>query len=203
MKSNSLYIKVLIALFFIILIWSAIKPHDYFTWFLEVIPGLAGVTVLSFTYKKFKFTNFIYTCVLIHCSILFIGGHFTYAEEPFFNWLKETFDWDRNNYDKVGHFAQGFFPALIIRELFIRLNVLKREGWLFFVIVSICLAISAFYELIEAWVSMLSGESADAFLGTQGYVWDTQTDMMIALLGSLVALIFFSKLHDKKIKSIS
>jgi len=193
---------VIIILFFIALIWSVINPHDYFTWFLEVIPGVLGVIVLALTYKKFRFTNFTYLLVVIHCYILFRGGHTTYAEEPFFNWLKEVLGWPRNNYDKVGHFAQGFIPAIIIRELFVRQHVLARKGWMFFIITSICLAISAIYEFIEAGVSMLTGESADAFLGTQGYVWDTQTDMFLAMIGTMIELIVLPKLHDKAIEKM-
>lgn len=201
-SSKNRYLYILIIIFTAILIWSGIKPHDYYTWILEVLPALLGLAVLAITFKRFQFTNFIYTCILIHSAILMLGGHYTYAEEPFFKWLKEVLGWSRNNYDKVGHIAQGFFPALIIREIFIRTRVFNKKGWMNFSIVSICLAISAVYELIEAGVSMLSGESADAFLGTQGYVWDTQTDMFCALIGAIAALLLLSKIHSKQINRI-
>jgi putative membrane protein len=199
---NNINLIICIGVFFIVFIWSGIKPHDYFTWVLEVFPGVIGIVVLGFMYRRFRFTNFIYLLVLIHCCILFVGGHFTYAEEPFFNWIKETFNLSRNNYDKLGHFAQGFIPAMLTRELLIRLNVVQKKGWFFFIVVSICLAISAVYELIEALTSKLTGESADAFLGTQGYVWDTQTDMLMALVGAVTALLTLSKLHNSKINEL-
>jgi putative membrane protein len=199
---NNKILLIIVLLFFAALIWSVINPYDYFTWFLEVVPGVAGFIILALTFKKFRFTDFTYFLILIHCYILFRGGHTTYAEEPFFNWLKEVLGWSRNNYDKVGHFAQGFFPAIVIRELFVRQLVLAKKGWMFFVITSICLAISAIYEFIEAVVSMITGESADAFLGTQGYVWDTQTDMFMAMIGAMVALIALAKVHDKAIKKL-
>jgi putative membrane protein len=192
-----------IVIFFIVIIWSGIKPHDYFTWILEVFPGVIGFLVLWLTYRRFSFTNFVYLLVMIHCCILFVGGHYTYAEEPFFNWIKETFNLSRNNYDKLGHLAQGFFPAILTRELLIRLNVVQKKGWLFFIVVSICLAISAVYELVEALASMLTGEAADAFLGTQGYVWDTQTDMLMALVGAVVALLALSRFHNSKINELN
>jgi len=196
-------LTMLIVLFFVVLVWSAINPHDYFTWFLEVLPGLLGFLALAFTFRKFKFTNLTYIFVFIHCCILFIGAHYTYAEVPFFDWIRDTFGQSRNNYDKVGHFAQGFIPAMVTRELFIRLNIVKGRSWVAFLTVCVCLAISAVYELIEWGVAELSGESADAFLGTQGYVWDTQSDMLCAMIGAIVMLICFSKLQDSQIKKIA
>ena len=189
-----------IFIFFTVLIWSAIFPEDYFTWLLEVFPALIGFVVLAVTYKRFKLTNLTYTLILIHCIILIVGGHYTYAKVPLFDWIKEFFDSTRNNYDKVGHFAQGFIPAIIAREIFIRKNVINTKAWLNFLIVCVCLAISAFYELIEWGVAELSGESAESFLGTQGYIWDTQSDMALALLGSILALIFLSKIHDRQLQ---
>lgn len=189
-----------IFIFFTVLIWSAIFPEDYFTWLLEVFPALIGFVVLAVTYKRFKLTNLTYTLILIHCIILMVGGHYTYAKVPLFDWIKEFFDSTRNNYDKVGHFAQGFIPAIIAREIFIRKNVINTKAWLNFLIVCVCLAISAFYELIEWGVAELSGESAESFLGTQGYIWDTQSDMALALLGSILALIFLSKIHDRQLQ---
>jgi len=151
------------------------------------------------TYRRFRFSNFIYYIILIHCIILLVGGHYTYAEVPLFDWIKETFHQSRNNYDKVGHFAQGFVPALIIREIFIRQQVVNGKKWLSFIIVSISLAISAFYELIEWFVSVNSGESGDAFLGTQGYIWDTQSDILTALIGAIFSLLLCTKIQDRSI----
>lgn len=196
------YIYFLVALFFISLLASVINPKEGFTCFLEVIPAIIGFLVLAFTFKKFRFTNFTYTLILIHCIILFIGGHYTYAEVPFFDYIKEVFHQSRNNYDKVGHFAQGLVPAMIIRELFIRKKVINNQSFFNFIIVSICLAISATYEFIEWFVSIATGDGGDAFLGTQGYVWDTQSDMLFATIGAITGLILFSKIQDKEIQKI-
>lgn len=190
---------IIIVIFFVGLIVSAIHPHDYFTWILEVAPALVGFMALLVTFKKFRFTTFTYIFILIHCYILFIGGHYTYAEEPFFGWLKDVFNLSRNNYDKLGHFAQGFVPALVIRELFIRKNIVNGKGWTSFITLSICLAISAVYELIEWFVSALTKEAGDSFLGTQGYVWDTQSDMLYALIGALAMVVFVARIQDKQI----
>ncbi len=184
------------------LIISAIGPHDYFTWALEVFPAIIALTVTGFTYKKFPLSNLLYTLILIHCYVLFVGGHYTYAEVPWFNTLKDLFHQQRNNYDKVGHFIQGFVPAIIARELLIRKKVLNKPGWLPFICVSICVAISAFYELLEAFVALTTGDSAEAFLGTQGFVWDTQSDMFCAFLGAITSLLLLSKLHNRSINKI-
>lgn len=191
--------KLYILLFFIGLVLSAIHPKEYFTWFLEVIPALIGFVVLAATYRRFVFTNFTYFFILIHCYILFIGGHYTYAEVPLFDWIQDIFHQSRNNYDKVGHFAQGFVPAIIVRELFIRKKVIANPAFFNFIIVAICLAISAAYEWIEWWVSLSTGSGGDAFLGTQGYVWDTQSDMLFATIGAICMLVFLSKKQDKAI----
>jgi putative membrane protein len=171
-----------------LLVWSGIAPLERFTWFLEVLPAVIGVIVLMATYNSFRFSNTTYFWIFVHCVILIIGGKYTYAEVPLFDWIQEYFNHSRNNYDKLGHFIQGFTPALIVRELFARKQVVNGTKWLSFIVVSICLAISAAYELIEAGVSMAVSEEADAFLGTQGYIWDTQTDMMLALIGSVIAV---------------
>lgn len=189
----------LIALFFLGLIMSGIRPHDYFTWILEVFPAIIGFIVLVFTYRKFKFTYFTYSFILVHCYILFIGGHYTYAEVPLFNWIKMVFDQSRNNYDKVGHFAQGFVPALIIREVFVRKNIIAIKSWQPFIIVCICVSISVFYEFLEWFVALFSGESGDAFLGTQGYIWDTQSDMLYATIGAICSVLILAKIQDKQI----
>jgi len=193
----------LLIIFGVVFGWSAINPHDYFTWMLEVFPGVIGLIVLILTFKKFRFTDFVYTLILIHCCILFVGGHYTYAEVPLFDWIRDVFHQSRNNYDKVGHLAQGFVPALIIRELFIRKMVVNKRGWLNFIIVSICMAISVTYEFIEWFVSIVTGSSGDSFLGTQGYVWDTQSDMLYATFGAVLGLLIFSRYQDKQIKKIN
>jgi putative membrane protein len=193
---------ILIALFLTGLLLSAIQPHDYFTWFLEVFPAIIGLLVLLKTFNKFRFSDLTYVMILIHCYILFVGGHYTYAEVPLFDWIKELFHQSRNNYDKVGHFAQGFVPAMIVRELFIRRRIVKPGGWLSFVTICVCAAISVFYEFLEWFVAIVSGQSADAFLGTQGYVWDTQSDMLYAVIGATCMVLFLSKYQDKQIAKL-
>ncbi len=194
-------IYVMLFIFTVTLFWSIINPKEAFTCFLEIIPALIGVLVLTFTFKKFRFTNFTYFLILIHCITLFIGGHYTYAEVPLFDTIREAFHQSRNNYDKVGHFAQGFVPAMIIRELFIRKKVIGNQSFFNFIIVCICLAISAAYEWIEWFVSLTTGDGGDAFLGTQGDVWDTQSDMLFATIGAISALILLSKIQDKQLQN--
>jgi putative membrane protein len=195
---NQKYHILLLLLFTAIFVWSMINPHDRFTWFLEVLPAVIGLVVLVIIYPKFKFTNLVYSLILVHATILLVGGHYTYAEVPMFNWLRDAFDLNRNYYDRLGHFAQGFIPAIIAREILIRKFILRNEKkWLFFIVVSICLAISASYELMEFAVALLTGESAEAFLGTQGDVWDTQWDMSLALIGAISALITLKNVHDR------
>ncbi|MBK6833963.1 MAG: DUF2238 domain-containing protein [Bacteroidetes bacterium] len=193
----------LLSIYLIVLIWSAINPHDYFTWVLEVFPALIGLGILLATKNKFPLTDITYILILVHCCILFVGGHYTYAEVPLFDWIKEYFGQDRNNYDKVGHIAQGFVPAIIIREVFVRKEIIKKGMWLSVIVVFFCLGISAMYELLEWLVAELSGEGADAFLGTQGYAWDTQSDMLCAMIGAISSLLLFSKLQEKQINKIT
>lgn len=190
-------------LFFAVFLWSAIAPKDYYTWMLEVAPAVIGLGVLIATYRSFRLTRLVYWMILLHCIILMIGGHYTYAEVPLFDSLKEVFGWSRNNYDKVGHLFQGLVPALVAREIFIRREVVKPGAWLHFLTVCCCLAISSFYELIEWGVAMLSDEAADSFLGTQGYSWDTQSDMAYALGGAILAIVLFSRYHDRLIQELT
>lgn len=192
-------IKIWLFIYFTVFIWSAINPKDLFTWFLEVIPALIALFILAFTYNKFRFTSLVYTLILIHCIILMVGGHYTYAQVPAFDFIKEFFNQDRNNYDKLGHFAQGFIPAMIAREIIIRKNIISFEVWRNFFIVCFCLAFSAFYELVEWMVAILSNDAADDFLGTQGYIWDTQSDMAWALFGTVLALILLRNYHTKQL----
>ena len=191
-----------IGLFAAVLVWSAIEPKDLFTWFLEVLPALIGAVVLWVTRKSYPLTTLTYALILVHCIILMIGGHYTYAEVPLGDWVREMFDQSRNNYDKLGHFAQGFVPAIIARELVIRQSVFNSVRWRNFFIVCFCLGFSAFYELIEWWVALLSSEAADSFLGTQGYIWDTQSDMGLALLGAILALLLLGRLHDGQLRKM-
>lgn len=181
------------------LAWSATYPKDYPTWVLEVFPAVAGLVVIVATRRRYPLTPLTYVLVLVHSIVLMVGGHYTYAEVPFFDTLGEWFGWQRNNYDKLGHFMQGFAPAIVAREILVRLNVVQGTAWLNFLVVCFCLALSAFYELLEWWVALLSEEAADAFLGTQGYVWDTQSDMGWALLGAVAALVLLSRLHDRQL----
>jgi putative membrane protein len=187
--------------YFLGLGWSAIHPHDYFTWFLEAFPALVAVVILAWTQKRFPLTALAYTLILFHCMILFIGAHYTYAEVYTFKFIRDFFGWQRNNYDKVGHFAQGFVPAIIAREILIRKNVVNGRGWLNLFVLSICLAFSALYELFEWGVAVATGDSAENFLATQGYVWDTQSDMAMALLGAILSLTILSTLHDKQLQN--
>lgn len=185
--------------FLVVLVWSGINPKDQFTWFLEALPAMIGAVLMLLTYQSFRLTPLLYFFILIHCIVLMVGSHYTYAEVPFFEGL---FGSERNNYDKVGHFFQGFVPALLAREILMRKRVVNGDAWLKFVVVSICLAFSAFYELIEWWVAVASGDDAVAFLGTQGYVWDTQSDMALALVGAMVSLWVLSAPHDKQLKAL-
>lgn len=189
--------------FFGVLVWSAVDPKDILTWFLEVLPALIGFVLMLLSYKRFPLTPLLSVLILIHMIILMVGGHYTYAEVPLFDWIKEVFDQTRNNYDKVGHFAQGFVPAILAREILLRKNIiLGSKVWLNYSIVSIVLAFSAFYELVEWWVALVSKESAEAFLGTQGYIWDTQSDMAYALFGSILALVLLSRVHDVQLRKL-
>lgn len=192
-----------IAVFMVVLIWSGIAPADGMTWGLEVFPAIVGGLILWFTRDRFPLTTLVYVLILIHCIILMVGGHYTYAEVPLGDWVRDAFDGTRNNYDKLGHLAQGFVPAMIARELVIRKAVFNSARWRDFFIVSFCLGFSAFYELIEWWVALTSEEAADSFLGTQGYIWDTQSDMGLALVGAIVALLSLSKLHDRQLSALS
>ncbi|RYD95248.1 MAG: DUF2238 domain-containing protein [Sphingobacteriales bacterium] len=193
---------VLILLFFAGLIVSGINPHDYFTWLLEVFPAILGFVILLLTYKRFQFTYLTYVMILVHCYILFVGGHYTYAEVPLFNWIQDAFHQTRNNYDKVGHFAQGFIPALIVRELFVRLRVVQKRSWLPFLVVCVCTTISVLYEFLEWFVAILTGEAGDSFLGTQGYVWDTQSDMLYAMMGAICMVVLLGRLQDREIGKV-
>jgi len=191
-----------IVMFACVLLWSGIQPHDYPTWVLEVGPAVIAAAVLWFTRHSFPLTRLTYMLILIHCIILMVGGHYTYAKVPLFDWIAEVLNSDRNNYDKLGHFVQGFVPAIVAREILIRKNVVNGNRWLAFLVICFCLGFSAFYELIEWWVALLSGEAAESFLGTQGYIWDTQSDMAWALSGATIALVLLSRAHDRQLQNL-
>ncbi|MDX1756589.1 MAG: DUF2238 domain-containing protein [Marinobacter sp.] len=191
-----------VVVFLSVLIWSGIQPKDRATWLLEVLPAIIGFVVLAANYRRFPLTPLVYQLILVHAIILMVGGHYTYAEVPLFDVIRDLTGGDRNNYDKLGHFAQGFVPALIAREVVLRLGVFQSRAWAHFFIVCLCLALSAFYELIEWWVALASKEAADAFLGTQGYVWDTQSDMAFALAGAILALLVLSRIHNRQLVAL-
>ncbi|MTJ02930.1 DUF2238 domain-containing protein [Idiomarina piscisalsi] len=188
-----------IFIFIAVLVWSGLHPKDQFTWLLEVAPAVIGGLFLALTYNSFRLTPLLYAFILAHCVVLMVGGHYTYAEVPFFDGL---FGAERNNYDKLGHFFQGFVPALLAREILIRKNIVNGAVWRNIIIVSICLAFSAFYELLEWWVALATGEDAEAFLGTQGYAWDTQSDMGFALLGAILSVLLLSRYHDNQLNKL-
>ena len=193
-----------LGVFTVVLVWSGINPKDPFTWFLEVFPTLIGFVLILLTYRKFPLTPLLYMLILIHMVILMVGGHYTYAEVPLFDYIKEVLHQSRNNYDKLGHFFQGFEPAILAREILIRKEVVKQSKvWLNYIVLSIVLAFSAFYELFEWWVALATGEDAEAFLGMQGYAWDTQSDMMYALVGGITALLLLSRWHNRQIRSLN
>lgn len=186
----------------LLLVLSGIHPHDYFTWALEVFPIFIGVPILIRVYPRFRFTRLVYTLLWLHAIILMVGGHYTYAQVPLGFWMEQAFGFTRNHYDRIGHFAQGFIPALLAREIFIRASPLRGSRWLPFVVICFCLAFSAFYELIEFWTALASGSAATDFLGTQGDPWDTQWDMQLALIGAVVSLLALSRVHDRQLAEL-
>jgi putative membrane protein len=194
---------VLLVSFIALFVWSAIHPHDRFTWCLEVAPAILALVLLGLTYRRFTFTPMVYALIWIHAVILLVGGHYTYAEVPLFNWLRDTFHLSRNYYDRVGHVAQGFCPAIVAREILLRRSPLRPGKWLFFLTTCVCLAISAMYELTEWTVALATGQKADAFLGTQGDIWDTQWDMFLALCGCLCAQLILSTPHNRQLRTLT
>ncbi len=198
MKNTSVLIKIMFVLTLAIFIWSGIQPFDFKTWVLEVAPVIIGFALIAYYWNRMRLSDFLLILICIHCWILCIGGHYTYAKVPAGFWVQEWFGFQRNHYDRLGHFIQGFVPAFLAREILLRNKILKNDGWLKLVVISICLGFSALYELIEFAVAIALGESSDAFLGTQGDVWDTQKDMLMALIGAISAL-FFSGLQDRSI----
>ena len=202
MKSIPRSHLALLATVVAVILWSSWKPHDRITWWLETSPGIAGLLLHIATYWRFRFTTLCYALIALHICVLCVGGHYTYARVPLFDWLGSVFGGQRNDYDRLGHFMQGFVPAVIAREVIIRLNVLNRRRWLPFLVLSICMGISAVYELVEWAVALVSGAASTDFLGTQGDVWDTQSDMFLALVGATAALLFLSAIHNRAIRKL-
>lgn len=194
---------ILLALSLLALLLSGLHPKDRFTWFLEVVPFLVALPILIATHRRFPLTPLAYGLIFVHASILMIGGHYTYAEVPLGFWMRDAFGFARNHYDRIGHFAQGFVPAILAREILIRRGVVRSRGWLFFLVTCVCLAISACYEFVEWGTAVASGSAADAFLGTQGDPWDTQWDMFFALIGAITAQVTVARLHDRQIVAIA
>jgi putative membrane protein len=195
--------KLWLFVFLAVLVWSGINPKDYPTWALEVAPAIIGLLVLWATRRSFPLTTLVYACILVHCVVLMVGGHYTYAEVPLFDTIKPLFGFERNHYDRLGHLMQGFVPALIAREVLLRRRVLNRRGWLFFLVLCVCLALSATYELIEWAVAVWSEQGAAAFLGTQGDPWDTQSDMALCGIGAIVAQLTMRRFHDRQLRKFS
>ncbi len=200
-RTNELYL--LLGLIAVALILSGIGPTDRLTWFLEVFPVLLGAPLLIATYGPFPMTALLYRLLFVHALILILGGHYTYAQVPLGFWLQDLFEFSRNPYDRIGHFAQGFVPAILAREILLRRSPLVPGKWLFVLVVSVCLAFSAFYELIEWWAAVIGGGAAEDFLGTQGDVWDTQWDMFLALVGAVTAQLLLARRHDREITALA
>lgn len=201
-RSDDRFPLVLLVFATIVFVWSGVRPHDRFTWLLEVFPAVLAGAVLVATRRRFPLSRLLYVLVAIHAVILMIGGRYTYALVPFGEWMRDWFGFERNHYDRIGHFAQGFVPAIGAREILVRLSVVRRGAWMNAIVVSICLAISAAYELLEWFVAAMTGTAAEAFLGTQGDVWDTQKDMLMATIGAIAALLILSRLHDRSMRAV-
>lgn len=198
MKQTNIH-YILLTIVCLTLIWSIADPQDtILTWVLEAAPVLIALPVLILTYNKYRFTTFTYAIMALHCVVLLYGAHYSYAEAPLGYWMEEWFGWTRNNYDKIGHFMQGFCPTLVAREILLTNKVLPRRKWLTFILLSIAMMVSAIYEIIEWAASISNPADTEAFLGTQGYIWDTQTDMLMCLIGSIVAMVCFCRLQDRE-----
>ena len=185
------------------LLLSGVRPYDRTTWLLEVGPVLMGAPILIASYRRFPLTPLLYRLLLLHALILILGGHYTYERVPLGFWLQDLLDLSRNHYDRLGHVAQGFIPAILAREILLRLSPLQRGKWLFFLVVCVCLAFSAFYELLEWRTAAIMGEEADSFLATQGDIWDSQWDMFLALLGAIASQLLLSRLHDRELGALA
>jgi putative membrane protein len=187
----------------LVLVWSGIQPVERGTWWLEVAPVLIGAPLLVASFSSFRLSPLLYRLLFLHAVILMVGGHYTYARVPIGFWLQDLLDLSRNHYDRIGHLAQGFIPAILAREILLRRSPLRRGRWLFFLVLCVCLAFSAFYELVEWWAALVGGDSAESFLGTQGDVWDTQWDMFLALLGAVSAQGLLARAHDRSMQAVA
>jgi putative membrane protein len=196
------YPLTLLAAGLVLLALSAVHPYEMGTWWMEVFPIFIAVPMLAATYRRFPLTPLAYTLIFVHACILMLGGHYTYARVPLGYWIQHALNFSRNPYDRIGHLAQGFVPAIIAREILLRRTPLRPGGWLFFIVCSICLAISACYEFVEWWAALLGGAAATDFLGTQGDVWDTQWDMLMALIGSILAQVSLARVHDRQLSAV-
>ncbi len=201
--ANNRELQFLLVLLAGVTVWSWVEPFDRMTWWLESLPVFIGLPILWLSRKTFPLTRLVYYFLFAHAALLLVGAHYTYARVPLGFWLQEWFDFYRNNYDRLGHIAQGFVPALVARELFIRRKIVKLGRWLFFLVLCFCLAFSAFYELIEWWVAVLAGDGSIEFLGVQGDVWDAQWDMFLALLGAIAAQLLLARCQDRQIKRLA
>jgi putative membrane protein len=181
---------------------SAVKPYGYLTWFLEIFPVAIALPVLYATARRYPLTPLLYWLIGLHCLVLILGAHYTYARVPLGFWMQDVFDFTRNNYDRVGHFMQGFVPAIAAREIYKRFSPVRQGGWLGFITVMTCLAISAMYEFLEWWIAVAAGVAAEDFLSLQGDVWDTQWDMFMALCGATIAVLTLSRVHDRAIAGL-
>lgn len=183
----------------VVTLWSAVGPYDRTVWWLETVPAFLGLAILALTFRRYPLTPLVYALIALHMVILLVGGHFTYARVPLFDWIRDTLGLARNHFDRLGHFAQGFVPAMVAREILVRGRVVRTGGWLLFIVVSICVAISAAYEWVEWWVAVASRTGAEEFLATQGDPWDTQKDMFIAGIGALAAMLVMARWHDRQL----
>jgi len=186
----------------VVLLWSGIAPLERGTWWMEVAPVFIGVPLLVATFQAFRLSPLLYRLLFLHAVILAVGGHYTYARVPMGFWLQDLLDLSRNHYDRLGHLAQGFIPAILAREILLRRSPLRRGKWLFALVTCTCLAFSAFYELIEWWAALIGGEAAESFLGTQGDPWDTQWDMALALVGAITAQLLLGRMHDRSMEAV-
>jgi putative membrane protein len=195
--------RALLATTSVLLVWSGLQPFDRVVWLLEVAPVLIGIPVLVFTFSSFRLSPLLYRLLFLHAVLLLVGGHYTYARVPAGLWAQDALDLSRNHYDRIGHLAQGFVPAILAREVLLRLSPLSRGRWLFFLVVCVCLAISSVYELCEWWVALIGGDSADSFLGAQGDIWDSHWDMFLALVGAVASLLLLGRVHDRSMKTVA
>jgi putative membrane protein len=202
MKSNRALVALLAGVV-VVFVWSGWSPKDRLTWVLEVFPVVVAVPLLLATRRRFPLTTLVYCLIAVHATILMVGGRYTYAEVPLGDWIRDVFHLARNHYDRLGHFAQGLVPALVAREILLRKTPLRRGGWLFFLVTSVCLAISAVYELVEWIAAAATGSAADAFLGTQGDPWDTQKDMLFAGIGAIVGQLTLAKTQDRQFEDLA